>query len=375
MNQQVEFLNLNRAYNELKQSIDRRIQGVLDRGWYILGSELSEFEEAFAEFCGARYCIGVANGLDAIQLILRAFEIGNGDEVIVPAHTFIATWLAVQYAGATPIAVDADSYTMNMDVAAVAARITSRTKAILVVHLYGQTTDMAPLRELARSKGLKIIEDAAQAQGATYHGRRAGSLGDAAAFSFYPGKNLGAFGDAGAITTSDEVLSLRLRALRNYGATRKYFHEFEGVNSRLDELQAAVLNAKLPSLNDWNSRRRNLASSYNSKLLGLGDLILPGVKDNCDPIWHIYAVRTSRRDSLLKHLNERRIGAMIHYPVPCHLAGATTALKGQLGDFPVCERICKTELSLPIGPHMTHSELNYVVHAVTEFFANNTAAV
>lgn len=360
----VPFLELKPAYDELRADLDAAYRRVMDSGWYILGAELEQFETAFASCCGVSCCIGVANGLDALHLILRAYRIGPGDEVIVPSNTYIATWLAVSYAGATPVPVDPDPHTFNIDPACIERAITPKTRAIMPVHLYGQPADMDPILAVARAHKLKVIEDNAQAQGARYKGRRTGSLGDAAATSFYPAKNLAAFGDAGAITTSDAGLAGRIRALRNYGSRQKYHHECLGFNSRLDELQAAFLSAKLLHLDEWNARRRAVACRYLNGLAGIPSLQLPSVPQWAEPVWHLFPVRHPQRDTLQSSLAEAGIGTLIHYPIPPHLSGAYARLGGKLGDFPIAEEIAKTELSLPLGPHLSNEQQEIVIEVL-----------
>ncbi len=340
----------------------------MDSGWYLLGTEVKSFEEEFANYCDAKFCIGVGNGLDALHLILRALGIGLGDEVIVPSHTFIATWLAVSYSGATPIPVEPDSRTYNLDSALLEAAITPRTKAIMPVHLYGQPADMDPINEIARRHNLKVIEDSAQAQGARYKGRMTGSLGDAAGHSFYPGKNLGAFADAGAVTTNDPELAGRVRMLLNYGSKEKYRHEVLGINSRMDELQAAFLRIKLNHLDEWNARRCSIASAYlegfNSGIEKLkSNIILPYVPSWAEPVWHLFVIRHPQRDLLQKHLADNGIGTLIHYPVPPHLSRAYADLNSDICDqrsLPLAEQLANTVLSLPIGPHLVEETTRIV---------------
>ena len=316
----VPFLDLKAASQELKVELDAAYRLVMESGSYILGEKVEAFEQEFATYCGARHCIGVANGLEALHLILRAYNIGPGDEVIVPANTYIATWLAVSHAGATPVPVEPDSQTYNVAPERIAAAITPRTRCIIPVHLYGQPADMDSILEIAKGNDLKVIEDAAQAHGARYKDRRTGSLGDAAGFSFYPGKNLGALGDAGAVVTSDDALADRVRVLRNYGSRVKYHNEVQGFNSRLDPLQAAFLRVKLRHLEEWNDRRRVLASRYLESLRGVPELLLPYVPEWAEPAWHLFVVRHPRRDALQQHLNRTGIGTLIHYPIPAHLS-------------------------------------------------------
>jgi dTDP-4-amino-4,6-dideoxygalactose transaminase len=363
----IPFLDLKAAYLELKPELDGAYQRVMNSGWYILGEEVEAFEREFASFCGVKHCVGVGNGLEALHLALRACGIGAGDEVIVPANTYIATWLAVSYAGAAPVPVEPDARTYNLDPSRVEAAITSRTKAMLPVHLYGQPADMQPLLEIARKHNLKVIEDAAQAHGATYHGTYAGALGDAAGWSFYPGKNLGAMGDAGAITTNDDAIADRVRVLRNYGSRLKYDNEEKGFNSRLDPLQAAMLRAKLPHLDEWNARRKQLIATYLAALAGVPALTLPFVPAQLEPAWHLFVVRHPRREALQRHLTELGIGTLIHYPTPPHLSDAYAEMGLKKGSFPITEEIAGSALSLPIGPHLTPSQQEQVIDAVLSF--------
>lgn len=372
----VPFLELLPAYQELQAECDAAYQRVMKSGWYLLGKELEAFEAEYAAYCGVRYCVGVGNGLDALHLALRGCGIGPGDEVIVPAHTFIATWLAVSYAGATPVPVEPEARTGNIDPTRIEAAITARTKAIMPVHLYGQPADMDPILALAGEHGLKVIEDAAQAQGARYKGRRTGGLGDAAGHSFYPGKNLGAFSDAGAVTTNDRALAERVRALRNYGSQVKYYHEVAGINSRMDELQAAWLRVKLRHLDEWNARRAELARQYLARLPACGaQLALPHVPAWAAPVWHLFVVRHPERDVLQKQLAAAGIGTLVHYPVPPHLAGAYAGRNFARGDFPIAEQLAKTVLSLPMGPHLTAGEVDAVAGAVESALGGGVRAV
>lgn len=346
----IPFLDLKASYDELKPMLDGAYQRVMDSGWYILGSEVDAFEQEFAHYCEAKYCIGVGNGLDALHLILRAYGIGEGDEVIVPSNTYIATWLAVTYCGAKPVPVEPDERTYNIDPARIEAAITPRTKAIMLVHLYGQPADMDAINAIAKKHNLKVIEDAAQAHGARYNGKRVGTLGDAAGFSFYPGKNLGALGDAGAVTTNDAELAERIRMLRNYGSKVKYHNEIKGFNSRLDELQAAFLREKLKVLDDWNARRSNIARYYNEHLAGTDGVSLPFVQEWAEPVWHLYVIRHPARDKLSERLADAGVHTLIHYPIPPHLQQAYAELGYREGDFPVAEAIHREVLSLPMGP-------------------------
>jgi dTDP-4-amino-4,6-dideoxygalactose transaminase len=356
----VPFLDVGAAYRELGSQIDAAIRRVLDSGWYILGPEVDAFEAEWAEWCGAGQAMGVANGLDALILALRALDIGEGADVIVPSNTYIATWLAVTAVGARPIPVEPDPATYNIDPARIDAAITPATKAIIPVHLYGQPADLDPILTIARSRGLAVIEDAAQAHGARYKGRRIGAHGDAVCWSFYPGKNLGALGDGGAVTTNRADLADRIRVLRNYGSRVKYVNEAQGVNSRLDPLQAAVLRVKLAHLDAWNERRRAIAAAYTKGLADTG-LVLPHVPQWADPVWHLYVVRTTDRDGLQKRLGEAGIGTLIHYPIPPHMQAAYADLGLSADSLPIARRLGDEALSLPMGPQLGLSEVETVV--------------
>lgn len=362
----VPFLDIKGSHRPITKELQAAFNRVLDSGWFILGKELSNFEAEFAKFCGVQHCIGVANGLDALQLILRAYDIGPGDEVIAPSNTFIATWLAVSFVGATVVAVEPDIHTHNLDVSKVEKAITPKTRAIMAVHLYGQTTQMEVLRALAKKYNIKLIEDAAQAHGATYQGGCAGGLGDAAAFSFYPGKNLGALGDAGAVTTNDAELAQKIRLLRNYGSTVRYKHDLAGTNSRLDEMQAAFLSEKLKSLAEGNKRRQAIADRYLVGLAGTG-LVLPQVAADCESVWHLFVVRSQQRDALRAHLQEQGIETLIHYPTAPHLQGAYADLGYQVGAFPIAELLQAEIVSLPIYPQLTDVQVDDVVAACKDF--------
>ena len=355
----IPYLELAPAYAELKPELDAAYAAFMLRGSYILGEEVSLFESEYASYCQAKHCIGVSNGLDALHLIVRAYDIGPGDEVIVPANTYIATWLAVSYSGATPVPVEPKVGTCNIDPDQVERRITSRTKAILVVHLYGQPAEMDTIQQIAKARGLKVIEDNAQAQGARFGGRRTGSLGDAAGHSFYPGKNLGAYGDAGAVTTDDDALARRIRMLRNYGSERKYYNVEKGYNCRLDELQAAFLRIKLRKLDEWNARRADVAHAYLSMLKGSA-YGLPMISGRAEHVWHIFTLRHSRRDKILQELEKRGIGALVHYPVPPHLSEAYSGMNIKHGSFPITEQISETILSIPMSPHLARSQAESV---------------
>jgi dTDP-4-amino-4,6-dideoxygalactose transaminase len=362
----IPFLELKPGYEELRGEFDAAYHRVMDSGWYLLGQELVAFEAEFAAYCGTKYCVGVGNGLDALHLILKAYEIGAGDEVIVPSNTYIATWLAVSYAGASPVPVEPNPETFNIEAEAVEAAVTSTTKAVMPVHLYGQPANMEGVVRVARKYGLKVIEDNAQAHGARYLGRRTGSLGDAAAISFYPGKNLGAFGDAGAVTTNDTELADRVRALRNYGSITKYYNDVRGINSRMDEMQAAFLRVKLRRLDEWNARRCSVAARYLSELDGISELKLPFVPGGVEPVWHIFALRHTRRDEFQSLLAKIGIGTLIHYPIPPHLSGAYSNSGWRPGDFPIAEEIAETELSLPMGPHLAPESQDAAIQAIRQ---------
>ncbi|MCX7780189.1 MAG: DegT/DnrJ/EryC1/StrS family aminotransferase [Negativicutes bacterium] len=365
----IPFLDLKAAYLELKEELDAALSRVMNSGSFILGTEGEAFEREFAAYCGVRHCIGVGNGMDALTLVLKAWGIGPGDEVIVPANTFIATWLAVSHTGASVVAVDPDERTYNMNPEKVEAAVTKRTKAIIPVHLYGQPADMKPINAIARKYRIKVLEDAAQAHGALYEGKRTGGLGDAAGFSFYPGKNLGAFGDAGAITTNDDCLAQRLRALRNYGSHVKYVHEIIGYNSRLDEMQAALLRVRLKHLDAWNARRIELARIYCRELADTA-LVLPYVPAWAQPVWHLFVVRCKSRDSLQRKLAEKGIAALIHYPIPPHLQHAYNSILPP-NDSACSEKLADELLSLPIGPHLREDEVYAVISAIRQILTHN----
>jgi len=366
MTREVPFLDVGQTYSEIKDELDAAYQRVMNSGWYILGEEVAGFEREFAAYCGVKNCVGVGNGLEALQLILRGYGIGAGDEVIVPANTYIATWLAVSNAGARVVPVEPVERTFNIDPSRVEQALTSRTKAILPVHLYGQPADMDLLREIARKHGLKLIEDAAQAHGARYRERRVGNLGDAAGWSFYPTKNLGAYGDAGAVTTNDDELAERIRLLRNYGSKTKYYNEEKGINSRLDELQAALLRVRLRYLDEWNGRRARIAARYLSALRET-DIRVPMVCDGADPVWHLFVIRSKQRDSLQAYLKSRGVNTLVHYPVPPHLQQAYPELEISRGTFPVTEAIHREVLSLPMGPHLSDSDVQRTIDEVKSF--------
>ncbi len=363
----IPFLDLKISSQKLRMDLENAFSRVISSGWFILGKELQEFESTFSDFCESRYCVGVSNGLDALHLILRAYGIGHGDEVIVPSNTFIATWLAVSYAGATPVPVEPEEQSFNIDPNRIESAITQRTRAIIPVHLYGQPADMDPINAIATKYGLKVIEDAAQAHGARYKGRRTGSLGDAAGFSFYPGKNLGAMGDAGAVTTNDAMLAEKIRVMRNYGSKIKYKHEVLGFNSRLDELQAAILHTKIAYLEDWNRHRQAIAKFYIEKL-GASPLKLPNVPAWADHVWHLFVVESPQRNELQNWLDERQISTMVHYPIAPHMQPAYAHLGYQENDFPLAKKLSNHVLSLPMGPHLSLAQADAVCSSILNFF-------
>ena len=358
------------TFKPLEKELDSELRGAFDRvytnSWYIEGKEDAAFEKAFAEFCGTDYCVGCGNGLDALMLSLKALGIGAGDEVIVPSNTYIATALAVAYVGAMPIFVEPNINTYNINPSLIEEKITEKTKAIMPVHLYGQACDMDPIMEISRKHKLFVVEDCAQAHGATYKGKKIGSFGDTAGFSFYPGKNLGALGDGGAVVTKNKALADKVRALGNYGSYFKYHHIYQGNNSRLDELQAAFLSAKLPHLDRMNTERKRIAARYLNEIKN-DKVILPYVIDSVEPVWHIFAIRCKERDALADYLKEAGIGTNKHYPIPMHLQDAYKELGIKKGELPIAEEISATELSLPMYYGMAEEEISYVVEKINEF--------
>ncbi len=362
----IPFVSFSPMETELKRDITDAFERVFSRSWYIDGVEDALFERSFADYCGVDYCIGVGNGLDAIILSLKALGIGEGDDVIVPSNTFIATALAVTFVGAKPVFVEPDINTFNINPNDILSAISDNTKAIIPVHLYGQPCDMDPIIEIAKKYDLFIIEDCAQAHGAIYKGKRVGSFGDAACFSFYPGKNLGALGDAGAVVTNNNELSDRIRALRNYGSDYKYHHIYKGTNSRLDELQAAFLSVKLSHLDRMNNERRRIANLYTNGIKNK-KIILPSVLTACIPVWHIFGIRCSERDDLERFLKESGIGTNKHYPIPIHLQDCYEDLNIKPGMLPIAEMISKSELSIPLYYGMSDEEIQYVIDAINAF--------
>lgn len=362
----IPFVSFLPMEKELSNEIQTAFNRVFERSWYIEGEEDKHFETKFAEYCNTKYCIAVGNGLDALMLSLKALGIGEGDEVIVPSNTFIATALAVTYTSATPIFVEPDINTYNINPKLIESALTERTKAIMPVHLYGQACDMDPILTIANKYHLSVVEDCAQAHGATYKGKKVGTFGIAAGFSFYPGKNLGALGDAGAVVTNSKELADKVQALGNYGSDYKYHHIYKGHNSRLDEIQAAFLSVKLPHLDRMNQERRRIASIYSEGIKN-PKIIKPYVNPDCIPVWHIYAIRCKERDELEKYLNSNGIGTNKHYPIPMHLQECYIDLGIKKGQLPIAEEISKTELSLPMYYGMTENEIQYVIDAVNEF--------
>ena len=363
----VPFATFEPMHNEIRKELDEAYKRVMDSNYFIQGNECKQFEQEFADYCGAKHCVGVATGLDAIYLILKAMDIKTGDEVIVPSNTFIATALAVSYTGATPVFVEPEIDTYNIDVTRIEEKITPNTKAIIAVHLQGRPADMDAVNEIAKKHGLKVLEDAAQAHGTKYKGRRVGALSDAAAFSFYPGKNLGALGDGGCVVTNDDDIASKVRALGNYGSDYKYHHIYQGTNSRLDEMQAAFLRVKLPCLEKWNDARKQVAERYLSEITN--PLIkLPVAPDkDYDHIYHVFVIRCDRRDELEKYLNDKGIGTVKHYPIPMHMQKAYESLNIPEGSLPIAEEISRTVLSIPMYYNMTDEEISYVIDAVNNF--------
>jgi dTDP-4-amino-4,6-dideoxygalactose transaminase len=361
----VPFLDLAASYRELQTDVESAVLQSLRSGWYIGGEDVAGFEADFAAYTHTDHCVGVANGLEALHLALRAMGVGPGDEVIVPSNTFIATWLAVSECGAVPVPVEPDAQTCNIDVSKLLAAITPRTKVIIPVHLYGQPADLDVVLQIARQHGLLVLEDAAQAQGATYKGQPIGGHADAVAWSFYPGKNLGALGDAGAVTTQDAALADKIRMLRNYGSRQRYVNEVQGYNSRLDPVQAAALRVKLRHLDDWNGRRARIAARYSASFKGYG-LTLPWVPDWALPSWHLYCVRHPQRDALRDKLSAAGVETLVHYPIPPHLQAAYATLGYAQGAFPLAEDMANTLLSLPIGPAMTEGQVTWVIASVQQ---------
>jgi dTDP-4-amino-4,6-dideoxygalactose transaminase len=362
----IPYLDLGAAHRQLSHELDQAWRRVVDSGRYVLGSELEAFEQEFAEYCGVRYCVGVGNGLDALHLTVRALGLGAGTEIIVPSNTYIATWIAVTHAGAVLVPVEPDERSYNIDASRISDSITSRTAAIIPVHMYGRPAEMEQILDIAGRFGLKVIEDAAHAHGAWHRGRRVGGFGDAAAFSFYPAKNLGAIGDGGAIVTNDASLAQRVRVLRNYGSPRKYDNDVVGFNSRLDPLQAAVLRVKLPHLDAWNRQRRDIAALYLEGLAHLPGLVLPeSAGEGVEAVWHAFVIRHARRDALQQYLQQSGVDTLIHYPIPPHRSRAYA--RTRMPEFPIASRLAAEVLSLPMGPHLSARDLGKIIDAVRGF--------
>lgn len=359
----IPFLDLKKSTLEINELLNEAYFRVMQSGWFVMGQELEAFEEEFARFCNVKYCVGVANGLEALCLLLKAYNIGCGDEVLVPSNTFIATWLAVSQVGATPVAIEPIEKTYNLNPDLIEEVITKNTKAIIPVHLYGQPVDMDKVNAIAKRHNLIVIEDAAQAQGAYYKNKRVGGLADSAATSFYPGKNLGAFGDGGAILTNDEKIKDSILLLRNYGSKEKYEHKVLGHNCRLDEIQAAFLRVKLQFLDDWNKKRDDIAQQY-SQLLQKYAINLPYVPNWAAPVWHLYVIRSTKRDKLKKDLEQKGIATMIHYPIPPHKQNCYVNLNDQ--SLPICEKLATEILSLPMSPFITKDEIQYISEVFNE---------
>lgn len=357
----VPFLDLKKIHMTIRKKLDQAYQRVVDSGWFVMGPELEAFESEFANYCGVKHCIGVGNGLEALHLLLRAYEIGSGDEVIVPSNTFIATWLAVSECGATPVPVEPDAATYNIDPMQIESAISQKTRAIIPVHLYGQPADMDPINQIAAANDLIVIEDAAQAQGAFYKKRRVGSLGHGAATSFYPGKNLGALGDSGAVLISDDCIAKKVKQLRNYGSKKKYHHDVQGYNSRLDEMQAAFLRVKLSKLDHWNAARKETAACYSRCLEGTG-LILPFVPEYADPVWHLYVVRSKQRDMLKQELERYKVCTVIHYPIPPHRQDSYQGFNNM--SLPLADQLANEVLSLPIYPGLGNENIEYILSVI-----------
>ena len=362
----VPFLDLGALHDTLREPLSDALDRVTKSGWYVMGPELEAFEREFADFVGARHCVGVGNGLEALTVGLAALDVGRGDEVIVPSNTFIATWLAVSHAGATIVPVEPDPTTYNLSAEGIARALTPRTKAIIPVHLYGQPCPIDEIEALARGAGVALLDDAAQAHGSRWRERRIGSFGDATTWSFYPGKNLGALGDGGAITTDDDDLASRAKLLRNYGSSERYHHQIVGWNSRLDPMQAAALRVKLPYLDRWNQQRREQAAIYHEQLADLASLTLPSCDERATHVWHLYTVRVKEREVFRNRLADRGVQTLIHYPIAPHLQPAYAHLGFERGDFPIAEAIHDQIVSLPIGPHLGLEQIAYVCRVIRD---------
>jgi dTDP-4-amino-4,6-dideoxygalactose transaminase len=364
----IPFLSFKHMNEEIKAELLPSFENFIDKGWYILGDQVKQFEHDYANYCTTKHAVGVANGLDALIIALKTLNIGVGDEVIVPSNTYIASWLAVSYVGATPIPVEPRFETYNINPDLIEAAITPKTKAIMPVHLYGQCCEMDAIMNIAQKHNLFVVEDNAQSQGATYNGKVTGSFGHINGTSFYPGKNLGAYGDAGAITTNDEQLYNRSNVIRNYGSQKKYYNEIKGINSRLDELQAGFLSIKLKHLTKWSEQRNHIASLYNQQLSGVGDVVTPVLANGATSVYHLYVIRTNKRDALQQYLTENGVGTLIHYPLPPHLQEAYQELGYKKGDFPLAETIADTCLSLPMFPGLTDEQVKQVCDTIKQFY-------
>ncbi|MEO6233225.1 MAG: DegT/DnrJ/EryC1/StrS family aminotransferase [Ferruginibacter sp.] len=364
----IPFLSFHSMHQPLKEEMMEAFSQFYDRSWFVLGNAVKEFEQAYASFNQVDYAVGISNGLDALHIALKSLDIGTGDEVIVPSNTYIATALACSYVGAIPVFVEPSIETYNIDVTKIEAAITAKTKAIMPVHLYGQCCEMKTIMRIAEKHNLFVIEDNAQSQGAAYNGKLTGSWGNINGTSFYPGKNLGALGDAGAITTNDEALAQKAAVLRNYGSAKKYYNDVIGYNMRLDELQASFLSIKLKHLSQWTIQRQEIAGWYNQDLKELIEIILPVTAENASHVYHLYVIRTWRREELQNHLHENGIGTLIHYPIPPHLQGAYKGLGFRKGDFPIAEEIANTCLSLPLWPGMKRDQVNYICQEIKKVY-------
>lgn len=367
----VPFLDIKQSYKTIENEIDQAVKQVLDGGWYILGKNVEEFEKEFAQYCGVKYCVGVGNGMDALELILRAYDIGVGDEVIIPANTYIATSLVVNLVGATPVLVEPDEKTYNIDPEKIESAITKKTKAIIAVHLYGQCANITKIKPLCKKYNLKLIEDAAQAHGATHFKIKSGALGDAAGFSFYPGKNLGAFGDGGAVTTNDPKAAEYVRLARNYGSEKKYYNQIKGFNSRLDEIQAAILRVKLKYLNEWNLKRNKIAQFYLNNLNPKKnhDFKLPQIGKGNHHAWHLFVISSKKRDELQNYLTKNGVETLIHYPLPLYQQKAYSELNNQISKFPISNLLSQEVISLPINFSMEQKQIDYIVKITNSFMS------
>ncbi|MES2691162.1 MAG: DegT/DnrJ/EryC1/StrS family aminotransferase [Bacteroidota bacterium] len=364
----IPFLSFKKMNEDVKAELLPSFENFIDKGWYILGDQVKSFEKEYAAYCSSTHCAGVANGLDALIIALKTLDIKEGDEVIVPSNTYIASWLAVSYVGATPVPVEPNPATYNIDPRLITAAITSKTKAIMPVHLYGQCCEMDEIMNIAKKHHLFVIEDNAQSQGASFNGKTTGSIGDINGTSFYPGKNLGAYGDAGAITSNNPDLIQKAFTIRNYGSNKKYYNEVKGINSRLDELQAGFLSIKLKYMDNWTRERQAIAATYNGLLKGMNDVVIPETAAGATHVYHLYVIRTSKRDALQQHLTAQGIGTLIHYPLPPHLQEAYKDLHFKKGDFPLAEAIAETCLSLPMYPGLSAEEINKVCDSIKAFF-------